>query len=71
MESPFQAIYSDVVRIDSDSSNDGSWLEIDAIKISGGKGGLEPEPEPEPEPYPKQLYASRVKSFSSEWTNSQ
>ena len=96
MESLFQAIYSDVVRIDSDSSNDDSWLEIDAIKISGGEGEPEPEPEsgtikisngddepnaeperptpepePEPEPYPKQLYASRVKSFSSEWTNSQ
>ena len=39
----FQAIYSDVVRIDSDSSNDDSWLEIDAIKIIGGEG---PELEP-------------------------
>ena len=64
MESPFQAIYSDVVRIDSDSSNDGSWLEIDAIKISGGEG----EPEPRPEPA-KQLYGSRVRSFSTEWTS--
>ena len=42
MESLFQAIYSDVVRIDSDSSNDSRWLQIDAIKISGGEG--EPEP---------------------------
>ena len=57
MESLFQAIYSDVVRIDSDSSNDNNWLEIDAIKISGSE--------------PKQLYASRVKSFSSEWSSSQ
>ena len=56
MESLFQAIYSDVVRIDSDSSNDNNWLEIDAIKISGSE--------------PKQLYASRVKSFSSEWSSS-
>ena len=53
------------MRIDSDSSKDGSWLEIDAIKISGGEG------EPEPEPEPKQLYASRVRSFSSEWTTNQ
>ena len=60
MESLFQAIYSDVVRIDSDSSNDDNWLEIDAIKISGE----------EPEPEPKQLYASRVKSFSSEYSSS-
>ena len=64
MESLFQAIYTDVVRIDSDSSN-GIWLEIgtgdsrleiDAIKISGGE--------------PIQIYASKVKSFSSEWSNS-
>ena len=55
MESLFQAIYSDVVRIDSDSSNDDNWLQIDAIKISGGE--------------PIQLYASRVKSFSSEWSS--
>ena len=45
-----------MVRIDSDSSNDDNWLEIDAIKISGGE--------------PIQIYASKVKSFSSEWSSS-